>query len=96
MPKPQFGTKTKNFDMRELWPEERQRKALSDLMTTGSTMAETHPYFRGIEFQAWRMLKITEQCSELAKTTAPPSKNRKWVGNKSVATPRDSYGWKSL
>ena len=61
-------------------------------MTTGSTMRETHPDFRGIKFQAWRMLKITEQCSELAKSGGPVPK---WA-EKAPATPRDSYGWKSL
>ena len=51
------------------WTEERQEpKTLKDLYTTGTHMAEVSPDFQGgIDYGKWRMLKITEQCSELSQ-----------------------------
>ena len=78
------------------WPGERhEQKGLKDLYTTGTKLSEVDPAFEGIAYPKWQMLKITEQCSELSLLPAP-EKNKKWVGNKSVATPRDGYGMKGV
>jgi hypothetical protein len=60
-------------------------------------MSEVHPDFRGIPFQKWRMLKITEQCSQLSRAflsrfvNGVPDIEARSLG-KRVATPRDGYG----
>jgi len=83
------------------WPEEHhQQKQLSDLFTTGSKLSEVPSDFRGIGYAKWRMLKITEQCSEIARVffaqfvNGVPDEAARTMG-KRIATPRDNYGWRS-
>jgi hypothetical protein len=58
--------------------------------------AEEHPLVTGEPLRKWQMRQITEQCDAHLKTIKPPVDNKKWVGNKSTWTPRDSYGMKSV
>jgi hypothetical protein len=79
--------------------EERQ-KQLSDLFSSRSHLAKIPPEFRGIPFQRWRMLKIQEQCSQISRhflakfVNGVPDDLARTLG-KAIATPRDSYGWRS-
>ena len=65
-------------------------------------MAEVSPDFQGgIDYGKWRMLKITEQCSELSQAflsqfiNGVPDDSTRTLG-KRVYTKRDGYGMKGV
>lgn len=78
------------------WPEERQQqKQLSNLFTSGSKLSEVPPDFRGIEYGVWRGLRLRQMSADYApvrEAKPMPESNRRWVGNKIIATARDGYG----
>lgn len=58
--------------------------------------ADEHPLATGEPLRKWQRRQITEQCEAFLKTLKEPlGKDQAWF-KKTVATPRDNYGWKSL
>lgn len=83
------------------WPEyDTSPKQLSDLYPAGTPMSEVHPDFRGMSLERWQMLKIQEQCTERYEQWLKQffngviTEEARTMG-KRIATPRDSYGWRS-
>jgi len=74
---------------------------LRDLMSPGSTLADTPPQFRGMPFHQWHMLKIEEKGTKIAKAffarfvNGVPDEAAR-TGGRAVATHRDSYGMKGF
>jgi hypothetical protein len=86
-----------------IWPEQSQRdrpKELSQLYPKGTPLSEVHPDFVGMNPKLWHSLKIREQSSERVRAffaqflNGVPDEETRTMG-KRIATPRDSYGWRS-
>lgn len=69
---------------------------LSDLYPSGTRLSEVHPLFEGMSLDQWQILKIKEQCDELAKATTQEERDKAPLNRKAVATKRNSYGMNGI
>jgi hypothetical protein len=60
------------------------------LFSKGTKLEEVPPEFRGISYDQWRMLNLTEQAEDYRRSPQPVPE----VAKRAISTTRDDYGVK--
>ena len=71
----------------------RRPETLEELYSPGTKLREVQEDFRGMPLKLWQRLKLDELAARNRQTLNPADAP---LSKKAIATPRDSYGWKSL